>query len=165
MSIATQQIRREDARVQERLLKLLEQEPDWLFTVRLDTGIRWLDTHYGTTAWADHLGAGLPTLRGRLAASALFWGWWNNHWSNRDHHLEARLRPEQLNNGEWVLALYEDPAAPLADKLFYADRMAEFREFYAARHKALAGVLCFDPDLTRRIVRTAKLEESAIAAS
>lgn len=158
MSIATTQIRREDARVTGRLLKLLAEDTDWLFTLRFEMGCAWLDQQYGPET--EKPGGGL-TLRGLIERSTMFWGWWKNHWHTRDQHLEARWKTEQLNSGEWVLALYDSPTEPIADKLFYAEQQEERRAFYRGWHKAQAWALHFDGDLLRLIERQARLESLA----
>ena len=158
MSAATTAIRAEDARVQERLLKLLGETADWLFTARLEMGLHWLDTNYGSTTWVEHLSDGQPTIRGRLSASPLFWAWWNNHWHGRDQRLEACLKVEQTNGGEWVLA-YTRPGAVLADKVFFT--APEFKFFYATNHLVLARGLAVDADVLRRVLNAAKAEQMA----
>ena len=161
MSAATTAIRANDARIQQRLLKLLDRDADWLFTERLEAGIRWLDRHYGTVVWNEHLSE--PTTRGMLAASAPFWAWWNNHWNCRDQHLEARLTVSQMNNGEYVLAYWATPADTLARKVFFeADQL---RGFYQTRHQLLADQLAFDGDLLTRIERTARLAPAQVTES
>ncbi len=155
MSAATTAIRANDARIQMRLLKLLAQDADWLFSERLEMGIRWLDSHYGSTL---EVADGLPTIRARVGGSAHFWGWWNNHWGARDQQLEGRLKTEQLTTGEWALALWERPEDDLASKVFFLSD--ELRAWYLARHQVLAWRLDFDADLLRRIVRAGRLVET-----
>jgi hypothetical protein len=129
-------IKMADGKVAARLLRFLGEDEAWHFNLKLERGTDWLQHHYGAGVMCD-----------RLAASPLFWAWWNNAWAGRDASLSSKLRV--LDTAVMVYTLNGAPAG-----FFHGPE--DFGPFYLAHHDVTRLEIQMDPQILNTVLRRAK---------
>lgn len=88
MSHATE-IKEADTKVEARMLRLLGEPAEWLYQLRYECGLAWLNRHAGYFPALEKALAEMPAEAGALRNP--FWAWWLNAWQQLDATLSARL--------------------------------------------------------------------------
>jgi hypothetical protein len=127
-----------DDKVAARLLHFMEMDAEWLFNLRMEDGMTWLDERFGK-----------GSVRDQLAGSKLFWAWWSNAWASYDAMLSQGLRV--MTSPTPVLAHSESE-----DSTCFFHEPAAFCAHYQGSHHRHQKALMLDAVILQSIIKTGK---------
>lgn len=136
-----------DAKAEARLLRLLGQEPEWMYQLRYDNGLAWIKQHFGFDPRLENALASMPGPDG--AERNLFWSWWLNGWQQLDTLMSTRILVQKsgaatYNDASGAVVMFHTP-----DDLDYFYRQTHDPKSHAAK---LPG---FVLEAANRYLRTA----------